>query len=434
MALSNGSGSNGAGLEGAAADGPALSGMRVLDMTQYEAGTSCTQALAWLGADVVKIERPGTGDPGRVVSTGTDHSPYFLTWNSNKRSVSIDLNTPEGRDVLLQMVPHYHVFVENYGPGVVEKLHIGYDVLSQINPQLIYGRVKGFGTTGPYAGFKCFDMIAQAMGGGFSVTGEADGPPLRPGPTVGDAGTGVQMALAITAAYVQQQRTGKGQEIDLSMQEAYTYYMRTMLATSGDYDREPAKRNGNQAGAPTDLYPCAPFGPNDWVYIMVVTTRMWDTFCITIDRPDFLADARFERGKLRVENRDALYKEISKWTRERTKQEVIEVLGAAGVPCGYVADTTDYWKDPHMRERGLIQTVHHPEAGDVDLLRFPPLMSGSHVPIEPAPLLGQHTAEVLTADTALSAEQVRDLQERGILASSEVPGGAETEVEAKPAR
>ena len=137
---------------------------------------------------------------------------------------------------------------------------------------------------------------------------------------------------------------------------------------------------------------------------------------------------------MRIENRDALYEEISQWTRARSKQEVHEILGAVGVPCGYVADTTDYWKDPHMRARGLIQTVHHPEAGDIDLLRFPPLMSESHVPIQPAPLLGQHTAEVLAADTGLTPEQVRELQDRGVLASSEVPEGAEMEPEAQPAR
>ena len=413
----------------------ALDGMRVLDMTQYEAGTSCTQALAWLGADVVKIERPGSGDPGRVVRTGNDHAPYFLTWNSNKRSVCIDLTVPEGRDIFLELVPHYDVFVENYGPGVIEKLDIGYDVLAAINPRIIYGRIKGFGTTGPYAGFKCFDMTAQAMGGGFSITGEPGGPPTRPGPTIGDSGTGVQLALAITAAYVQQQRTGRGQEIDLAMYEAYTYYMRSPLAVAPDAGpQHAAPRRGSTGGAPTDLYPCKPLGPNDWAYIMVVTTRMWDALCIAIERPDLLADARFERGRLRNANREALYEEIAQWTRARSKREVFQILGDAGVPCGYNADTTDYWTDPHMQERGLIETVHHPEAGDIDLLRFPPLMSESHVPIEAAPLLGAHTAEVLAAEAGLSDAQIRDLAERGVLASHEAPQGAEMESAPPPAR
>jgi formyl-CoA transferase len=182
----------------------ALDGLRILDMTQYEAGTACTQALAWLGADVVKVEPPGTGDPGRgTFDAETPDSPYFCVWNSNKRSIVIDLRNPEGRELLLKMVPHYDVFIENYGPGVVEKLKLDYETMKAIKPDLIYARIKGFGTTGPWADYKCYDMVAQAAAGAFSITGEADGPPMRPGPTTGDAGTGVQMALAIAAAYVQ---------------------------------------------------------------------------------------------------------------------------------------------------------------------------------------------------------------------------------------
>ncbi|MCA9855000.1 MAG: CoA transferase, partial [Dehalococcoidia bacterium] len=176
----------------------ALEGMRVLDMTQYEAGTSCTQYLAWLGADVVKVEGP-SGDPGRQVR-GETVSQYFLNYNSNKRSVVLNLASSEGRELLLQMAPHYDVFVENYGPGVIEKLNIGYDVLGELNPGLIYARIKGFGLTGPYANYKSYDWVAQASAGTFSVTGEVDGPPTVVGPTIGDTGTGIQMALAITSA------------------------------------------------------------------------------------------------------------------------------------------------------------------------------------------------------------------------------------------
>ena len=162
----------------------ALEGLRVLDMTQYEAGTSCTQALAWLGADVVKVERPGIGDPGRAVKQGIAAGPYgsayFLNYNSNKRSITIDLQSARGRDLLLSLVPKFDVFVENYGPGVIERLDIGYDVMSAINPGIIYGRVKGFGSSGPYSGYKCYDMVAQAAGGAFSVTGEPDGPTHAP--------------------------------------------------------------------------------------------------------------------------------------------------------------------------------------------------------------------------------------------------------------
>jgi formyl-CoA transferase len=218
---------------------PALDGLRILDMTQYEAGTSCTQALAWLGADVVKIESPDFGDPGRGVATGTDYSAYFCNWNANKRSVTLDLSKPAGHDLFMRLLPRFDVFIENYGPGVVERLGLEYDTLRAAHPSLIYAQLKGFGSSGPYAGYKSYDMVAQAAAGAFSVTGEPDGPPLLPGPTTGDSGTGVQMGMAILAAYVQRLRTGLGQRIEISMQEAMTYFMRTRIAFGADW--------GNQA-------------------------------------------------------------------------------------------------------------------------------------------------------------------------------------------
>lgn len=394
---------------------PALQSMRVLDMTQYEAGTSCTQVLAWLGADVVKVERPGTGDPGRGVATGQENSPYFLNWNSNKRSVTIDLATEEGRSVLLSLVPKYDVFVENYGPGVIEKLGIGYEVMKELNPSIIFGRIKGFGTSGPYSSYKCYDQVAQAAGAVFSVTGEADGPPMKPGATMADAGTGMQMALAITAAYVQKMETGEGQEIELSMQEAVTTFMRTIVALRSDWGQVEAPRQGNGGAGPTSLYPCTPFGENDWVWIMVVTNRMWDTLCITIERTDLLNDPRFETGEARRENFDALYEEISKWTRPRTKYEAMTILGEAGVPCSRVFDTTDLWTDPHLKSRNFIHKVEHPTLGTIELMRNPILMSRSNVPMVAAPLLGQHTEDVLRTDLGLGAGEFAELRESGAL-------------------
>ncbi len=395
---------------------PALEQMRVLDMTQYEAGTSCTQALGWLGADVVKVERPGVGDPGRGVARGTDNSPYFLNWNSNKRSIALDLQQAEGRELFLKLVPHYDVFVENYGPGVVEKLDIGYDVLKAINPSIIYARLKGFGTTGPYSGFKSFDPIAQAAGGALSVTGQPDGPPTRPGITVGDAGTGLQLALSITAAFVQKLQTGEGQEIEISMQEAMTFFMRTVVANGSEAGTKVAGRGGNRIGPPTDLYPCKPGGPNDFVFIMVVTSRMWDTLCAAIDRLDLLVDPRFETGPTRREHGDELLAEISKWTIKRTKYEAMKELGDAGVPISAVLDTTDLFNDPHLTSRDFIQTVEHAAEGPIDLMRWPPLMSGNKVPLLAAPLLGQHSAEVLAADLGMGDGELDALRAAGVIA------------------
>ena len=394
----------------------ALQQMRILDMTQYEAGTSCTQALAWLGADVVKVEPPGRGDPGRRVQTGEGNSPYFINWNSNKRSIVLDLNQARGRELLLEMAPHYDVFVENYGPGVVEKLDIGYEVMKSVNPGIIYARLKGFGTSGPYASYKCFDMVAQAAAGAFSVTGEPDGPPMLPGPTTGDAGTGVQLALAITAAYVQKQQTGEGQLIEISMQEAMTYFMRTRIANGADWGRTAAPRLGNGPTAPVNLYPCTPFGPNDYAYIMVVTTRMWDALCIAIERPELAVDPRFESGALRRDNSETLFEEIARWTRQHTKYEVMRILGEAGVPCSANIDTHDLFEDEHLNERGFIHTLDHPEHGEIRLLGWAPRLSKSQVPLRRAPLMGEHSDEVLRADLGLSDDELAELRESATLA------------------
>jgi len=394
---------------------PALDGLRILDMTQWEAGTSCTQALAWLGADVVKIEPPGKGDPGRRFSGNTDDSPYFIHWNSNKRSVSIDLQNAAGRELLLRMLPRYDVFVENYGPGVIEKLDLGYEAMRAVHPPLIYARVKGFGTSGPKSDYKCMDMVAQAASGAMSVTGLPGGPPLRPGPTTADSGTGTQLAIAILAAYVQRLRTGEGQLIELSMQEAMTYYMRTQIANGSEWGTRAAAREGNGSGAEMNLYPCSPGGPNDYIYFMIVNSRMWLNLCKAIDRPDLPTDPRFERGRGRQQNADALYEEIAGFTRRHDKHEAARRISNAGVPCSAVLDTRDLFQDPHLRARQFIERIDHPHHGEVEMLGAPIRMSASRVALQVAPLLGQHTAEVLSEDLGLTPEELAALREAGVI-------------------
>lgn len=392
----------------------ALDGMRVLDMTQYEAGTSCTQLLAWLGADVVKLEAPGRGDPGRGVAPMGQTPQYFLNYNSNKRSVCIDLAKPEGRELLLEMAPNYDVFVENYGPGVMERLNIGYDVVSEVNPGIIYGRVKGFGLSGPYSQYKCYDWVAQAAAGAFSLTGNPDGPPMMPAPTIGDSGTGMQMALAITAAYVQKQRTGEGQFIELSMQEASTMFMRTQGLREWGHSEPP--RTGSRKGMPTDVYPCKGGGPNDYVFIMVVTSRMWDTLCAAIDRPDLLSDERFASGSKRQLHGDELWEEIAAWTRQYEKYEAMHLLATAGVPCSAVLSMLDLFHDPHLKARGLVQEVDHPTDGNRLLMGNPIRMSKSTVALKAAPLLGDSTDEVLGSDLDVDENRIAELRSRGIIA------------------
>ncbi|MPZ99946.1 MAG: formyl-CoA transferase [Dehalococcoidia bacterium] len=394
---------------------PALDGMRVLDMTQYEAGTSCTQWLAWLGADVVKVESP-SGDPGRGVartSTGDRaDGQYFMNYNGNKRSIVVNLKDAAGRQLLLDLVRRFDVFVENYGPGVVEKLGIGYDALRERAPSLVYGRIKGFGLSGPYAAFNSYDWVAQAAAGTFSVTGDPDGPPMRPGASFADSGTGLQMALAITAAYVQQQRTGEGQLIELSMQEAVTMFMRTLGLQA--WGREAAPRTGIGRGT-SSTYPCRGGGRNDWVYIMPVTVQMWDALVATMGRTDFYEDDRFATWEARQEHTSELYDEIAAWTRQYTKQEVMEILGAAGVPCSKVFDTLDLFTDAHLQARGFVQTVEHPVNGPVQLWANPVRMSESNVPVGRSPLLGEHTDAVLNECLGLSEADITALRESGVV-------------------
>ncbi len=392
---------------------PALDGLRILDLTQYEAGPSATQALAWFGADVVKVEPPGTGDPAR----GIDNVPrdYFLYWNSNKRSVAIDLASDDGRDLLLRLAPHFDVFVENYGPGVIEKLDIGYDVVRGVNPGMIYASVKGFGLSGPYADRKCFDGVAQAAAGALSTTGYADGEPLLPGPTTGDSGTGVQLALAIVAAYVQKLRTGEGQRIELSMQEAMTYYMRTRVAMTPGWGEQAAPRNGNGAYAVTNLYPTSGGGPNDFVMIMAVTPKMFAALCDAMGRSELVEDPRFASNRARVTNANELKAEIAAWTARHSKHELAEILEAAGVPGGPVLDTAELLHDPHLVERGFVKTIQHPEHGPVPMLGWAPRLSASEVDLEVAPALGAHTDDVLSTDLGLDPEALADLHDRDII-------------------
>ena len=394
---------------------PALDGMRVLDMTQYEAGTSCTQWLAWLGADVLKVESPRGGDPGRALTPGhgRNRSQYFLNFNSNKRSIAVDLRVARGRELFLDLASHCNVFVENYGPGVIEQLDLGYEVLRERNPTIIYGRIKGFGLSGPYAGYKSFDNIAQSTGGAYSTTGFPGGSPVRPGANIGDSGTGVQMALAISAAFARQQLAGEGDFIEISMQEAVTVFMRS--TGMHVWGRRAAPRRGNITRPPSDLYPCKPEGPNDWVNIMAITSRMWDTLCVAIDRADLAVDPRFASADARLEHGDQLYEEIAKWTRARTKHEAMRELAEAGVPAGAVFDTYDLWTDPHLQEREFIQKVEHPTEGTVELMRSPIRMSGA-VPLKPAPLLGQHTDEALREALGLGEDDLAALRAEDVIA------------------
>lgn len=400
----------------------ALSGIRVVDLTQFEAGPSCTETLAWLGADVVKVEPPGRGEQGRGASTdrpGLD-SYYFLLLNANKRSVTLNLRHPEGAAIMRELLRHADVFVENLRPGSVERLGLGYEAVRELNPRLVYAQVKGFPADGPYGEFLSFDPIGQAVGGAVSLTGSPEGRPLKPGPTIADTGTGLHCAIGILAALHQRERTGLGQRVEVAMQEAVINYCRISYARQALTGRG-AERAGNRSQlgltAPSDVFPCRPGGPNDYVY--VYTTRAsnehWERLLRVVGRPDLLHDPRFGSPEERARHLDAIDEVISGWTCQRTKREAMEALGGAGVPAGAVFDTLELSEDPHLRRRGTFVTVHHPERGDFTMPGWPVRMSCSAVPVTPAPLLGAHTREVLAGALGLGDGELERLKTEGVI-------------------
>jgi formyl-CoA transferase len=400
----------------------ALSGVRVIDLTQFEAGPSCTETLAWLGADVIKVEPPGRGEQGRAASTdrpGLD-SHYFLLLNANKRSVTLDLRHPEGAALMRRLLRDADVFVENLGPGSVERLGLGYDQVRRLNPRLVYAQVKGFPADGPYGQFLSFDPIGQAVGGAVSLTGEPDGRPTKPGPTIGDTGTGLHCAIGILAALHQRERTGAGQRVEVSMQEAVINYCRiayTRQALTG----RAAERFGNRSqlgvSAPSEVYPCHPGGPNDYVFVYTsrASNEQWHRLLEVVGRPHLRDDPRFETPEDRARHADVVDALISAWTRRRPKGEAMRELGEAGVPAGAVFDTLELSEDPHLRDRGMFVTVQHPERGDFTMPGWPVRMSCSLVPVAPAPLLGQHNREVYGDLLGLAEPELARLRDEGVI-------------------
>src|SRR5215469_4805943 len=286
----------------------ALEGIRVIDFTHDQAGPSCTQMLAWLGADVIKIENPKGGDRARRLwnSDNPDlDSFFFLLLNSNKRSTVIDLKTAEGKEIARRLIKECDVVAENLGPGVMQRLGLGYDEVKKLNPRAVYASVKGFGSYGPYSDFKCFEPVAQATSGAMSVTGEADGPPSLNGANIGDSGTGMHLAMAILAALVQRGRTGKGQLVEVAMQEAVLNLTRVKF-TPTLRDGKPLGRTGNRSatGGYADLIRCAGDGSNDAVYLIIPpdNPEMFTAVTEVIGRPELKEDERFKTAAARAKN------------------------------------------------------------------------------------------------------------------------------------
>jgi formyl-CoA transferase len=396
----------------------ALAGVTALDLTQYEAGPSCTEMLAWLGADVIKIEEPKMGEQGRWRVTerpGVD-SYYFMLLNANKRSVTLNLKSERGRQIFIDLVKRVDIVSENFTLGTMEGFGLGFDRLREINPRLIYLTVKGFGTYGPYSKYKSFDMIAQAAGGAMAITGFPGSPPLKPGPTIGDTGTGLHAACGVIAALFQRERTGKGQKVEVAMQDAVLNYVRVPMM--GTYlTGKPTPRVGNRLGAGPlgDIFKCAPCGPNDYVYLYCSNLEMWHTLFATIGRPEIADDPRFTDRKERRNNIEALTQIVEQWTATRTKQEVMKIMGEAGVPCGAVLDSVELLNDPHLREREMVVTIDHPVRGKFTMPGCPIKLEDSPVEVKSAPLLGQHNAEVYRQMLGLGDTDLAELKQQGII-------------------
>ena len=380
-----------------------LEGIRVLDLTQFEAGTSCTETLAWLGAEVVKVENPKGGEAGRTLGSGPApgaDSYYFMIYNANKKSVTVNLKSERGLALVKEMAKKADIFAENFAPGAIERLGLGWDELHALNPRLVYAQVKGFGSGTPYENNLAFDMIAQACGGNMAITGERNGRPAKPGPTLGDTGTGMLLAIGVLGALFQRERTGKGPAgpgrdagCAIAIHPRRLYPARPHRPAGDAQRRQIARRAAWRR--PTSI-PCKPGGPNDYVYVFTSpgNEEHWRRLLTVIGHEDLIQDPRFATREARAKHEAEIDAMVSEWTRRHDKHEAMRLVGAAGVPAGAVFDTGDLLAEPSFAERGIIQTMQHP-AGELRMPAFPVRFDGAPAPVKPSPLLGEHTARSL---------------------------------------
>jgi CoA:oxalate CoA-transferase len=390
----------------------ALDGLRVLDLTRVLAGPYATMVLADLGADVVKIELPGTGDDARAYPPHVaGESVYFMSLNRNKRSMTLDLKNPSGRELFLELVRQADVLVENFRPGAMARLGLAYDDLHDVNPRLIYAAVSGFGQTGPYSPRAAYDAVLQAMGGIMSITGPENGQPTRVGTSIADITAGLFSAIGILAALAKRHETGVGQMVDVAMLDCQVAILENAIARYAATGQAPGPI-GNRHPA---IFPFEPFDTADGQLMVAAGNDvLWGRLCTVIDCQELADDPRFGTNPLRHENYDAMRAALAEAFPRRTTAEWQRLLDEAGIPNGPINNVADVVNDPQVQAREMIQTVDHPTAGETLMPGIPIKLGTNPGAIRrPAPLLGEHTVEILSEWLGHSSGRIAQWREQG---------------------
>jgi formyl-CoA transferase len=408
----------------------ALEGVRILDMTHVQSGPTCTQLLAWFGADVLKVERPGVGDAtrGQLRDVPDVDSLYFTMLNHNKRSITLNTKNDDGKAIFTRLIEECDVMVENFAPGALDRMGFTWERIQEINPRMVYASVKGFGP-GPYQDLKVYENVAQCTGGSASTTGFDDGPPLVTGSQIGDSGTGLNLALGIVTALFHREKSGRGQRVTCAMQDGVLNLCRVKLRDqqrlahgplkeypqypNGEFG-EAAPRAGNASGGgqPGWAVKCAPGGPNDYIYV-IIQPPGWAPLMQAIGREDLIEDPEWATPEARLPKLDQCFAMIEEWTMTKTKFEVMGILNPLNVPCGPILSMKELAEEPSLRDTGTVVEVDHPTRGAYLTVGNPIKLSDSPTEVVRSPLLGEHTDEILKSVVGWSDEQIAAARESG---------------------
>ncbi|MGI9383804.1 MAG: formyl-CoA transferase [Methyloligellaceae bacterium] len=410
----------------------ALEGVRILDMTHVQSGPTCTQLLAWFGADVIKVERPGVGDitRGQLCDVEGADSLYFTMLNSNKRSITLNTKSEKGKEIFEGLIKACDVMVENFAPGAIDRMGFPWERIQELNPRMIYASVKGFGP-GPYEDCKVYENVAQCAGGSASTTGFDDGPPLVTGAQIGDTGTGLHLALGIVTALYQREKTGRGQRVLAAMQDGVLNLCRVKLRDQqrlahgplreypqyphGEFgDAVPRSGNASGGGQPGWILKCKGWETDPDAYIYFITQApVWKRICKVIGREEWIDDPEYATAEARLPKLSEIFDTIEEWTKTKDKFEIMEMLNPMDIPCGPILSMKEVAEEPSLRETGTIVEVDHPTRGTYLTVGNPIKMSDSPSDVERSPLLGEHTDEVLSGVLGLSDAEIAEAKASG---------------------